>query len=571
MSKATFETLVGFLILLIFSFEASAQLTVNANRNQYAPRDNIALSVESDNPIESVLDTSPLLNEFIILDQKKMTINSYAEGKRSAKVRWNILLRARKSGSVQIPNLSYNQESSEPFTIFIKSSSPTRFLPVSDLPIILDAQLDKDDSYEGALFLYTLNLYSDRPLAEGFQIAPPKLQKGDIQLLEQSPVELITIRNKEYNVIEQRYAVFPSEMGRFIIEGPIFTGSQQDGINTLVRANNLEINVRSRQDFDNATYWLAANSVTINEEWTKAQTMKVGDVIYREISLTAKGIRAADLPNIITQNPEIINIQDSKVSLTDTINKDGIQGTRIERQQIQLLERGELTFPKIDIFWWSTSSDSQQQAVLPKQIMQVMPGVNGESSIEREVAQNAASINKNNDINVIQTNNNWILWALLTLCSISAIGWLYNFIKMKRLRVNREDSFAKDPTINDSAIAETFSSNDSQADLHDNSEFDIAPDEGEQFNAKAELGSFQLLGRACLDNDLSTANRRLIEWGDYYWFEQPVDSIQDIALCANNPSLNVLLAEMQELLDNRQLNEWEGKSLFSLLTNIRST
>ena len=305
MSKATFETLVGFLILFIFSFEASAQLTVNTNRNQYAPSDNIALSVESDNPIDTALDTSPLLAQFIILDQKKMTINSYAEGKRTAKVRWNILLRARKSGSVQIPNLSYNQESSESFNIFIKSSSPTRFLPVSDMPIILDAQLDKDDSYEGALFLYTLNIYSDRPLAEGFQITSPKLQKGDIQLLEQGPVELITIRNKEYNVIEQRYAVFPAEMGRYIIEGPIFTGAQQDGISTLVRANNLEINVRARQDFNNATYWLAAKSVTINEQWTKAQNLKVGDVIYREVSLSAKGSRAADLPANISQNPEI--------------------------------------------------------------------------------------------------------------------------------------------------------------------------------------------------------------------------------------------------------------------------
>ncbi len=570
MSKATFETLVGFLILFIFSFEASAQLTVNTNRNQYAPSDNIALSVESDNPIDTALDTSPLLAQFIILDQKKMTINSYAEGKRTAKVRWNILLRARKSGSVQIPNLSYNQESSESFNIFIKSSSPTRFLPVSDMPIILDAQLDKDDSYEGALFLYTLNIYSDRPLAEGFQITSPKLQKGDIQLLEQGPVELITIRNKEYNVIEQRYAVFPAEMGRYIIEGPIFTGAQQDGISTLVRANNLEINVRARQDFNNATYWLAAKSVTINEQWTKAQNLKVGDVIYREVSLSAKGIRAADLPAIISQNPEIINIQDSKTTLTDTINKDGIQGTRTERQQIQLLERGELTFPKIDIFWWSTTSDSQQQAVIPRQIMQVLPGANGESSIEREIAQNAASINKNNDINVIQTSNNWIIWALLALCSVSAIGWLYNFIKMRRLSEKREESFNQDPTISDSAIAETINHGTNQPHSQDNAEFDIAPDEQKQFNAKAELNSFQLLGRACLDNDLSTANRRLIEWGDYYWFEQPVDSIQDIALCANNPSLNVLLAEMQELLDNRQLNEWEGKSLFSLLTNIRS-
>lgn len=564
MSKATIETLVGFLILFMFSSQLSAQLSVTTNRSQYAPRDNISLNIESSTPSDAALDTTPLLREFVILDQKKMRINSYSEGRRTGVIRWQLLLRARKSGSLTIPSLGYQQDTSEAFSIFIKSSSPTRFLPVSDMPIILDAQVDKDDNYEGASFLYTLNIYSDRPLASGFEISPPKLQKSSVQFLDQSPVQKVSIRNKEFDVIEQRYAIFPNEMGRYVIEGPVFSGAQQDSSSTQVRANNLEINVRPRQDFDNATYWIAAQSLTITETWTKPESLKVGDIIFREVTLTAQGIPAAKLPQIITENPEIINIQDTQVSLTDKINKNGIQGTRTERQQIQLLERGELTFEAIDVFWWNTNSDTQQTAVVNKQILQVVPGANGESSIEREIAQNAPTNDTKTAVNVIQTDVNWLLWGLVGLSVISLIGWLTTLLKNKRNSGRHSEELNAEPTLpNDDLDFEAQTDTPSQPDYSQSSTT--------QFNAKAELSTFQLLGRACLDDDLSTATRRLIDWADQFWYEQPIESLQDIALCANDPSLNMLLAEMQELSENRQLNLWQGKSLFSLLTNIRSS
>ncbi|MFT5707509.1 MAG: hypothetical protein ACI9ES_001804, partial [Oceanospirillaceae bacterium] len=320
-----------------------AQLQVSTNRTQYSPRDNITLKVETTNPIEAPLDTSPLQSQFLILDQKKMIINSYAEGKRSSIVRWEIQLRARKSGYVDIPSLKYNKDSSDKFSVFVKSTSPTRFLPVSDMPVILDAQIDKEFTYENGLILYTLNIYSDQPLAPDFTISPPKLAKSKIQLLEESDLQTVEIRNKTYQVIERRYAIFPTEMGRFVIEGSVFNGAQEDSASLQARANNLQINVRTRQDFDNAKYWLPASNVTIEETWSKNTFLQVGDVITREIKMSVQGIAAANLPQLITQNPEMINVQENKTSLTDKINKQGIQGTRIERQQIQLLERGELT------------------------------------------------------------------------------------------------------------------------------------------------------------------------------------------------------------------------------------
>ncbi|MEH6446524.1 MAG: hypothetical protein V7784_21720 [Oceanospirillaceae bacterium] len=574
MHKPFFETLVGFLILLLIPMQLNAQLQVSTNRTQYSPRDNITLKVETTNPIDAPLDISSLQGQFLILDQKKMIINSYAEGKRSSIVRWEIQLRARKSGYVDIPSLQYNQDISEKFSIFVKSTSPTRFLPVSDMPVILDAQIEKEFAYENGLILYTLNIYSDQPLASGFTISPPKLAKSKIQLLEESEVQTVEIRNKTYQVIERRYAIFPTEMGRFIIEGSVFDGAQEDSLSMQARANNLEINVRTRQDFDNAQYWLPASSVTITETWTKNTSLQVGDVISREIKMSVQGIAAVNLPQIITQNPEIINIQENQISLTDKINKQGIQGTRIERQQIQLLERGELTFPAIQIYWWDVKQDSQQIASISKQILQVLPDQNGVASIEREIAQNQAEASKEGAINVIQTDVNWLLWALITLSVLSSLGWAFNLRKIKRLKERATENSEHHDTLDDdlSIPGVNHDLHASETQQHQSkSAIAPAPPEQPQFNAKAELNTFQALGRSCINNDLLTAERHLLEWSNHFWFEQHIQSIAEVAQCANSSSLNVLLAEMQELLEAQQNEQWQGKSLFTLLTSIRAS
>jgi hypothetical protein len=550
MPKPFFRTLVEFLILFTFSVQVFAQLTVSANRTQYSPKDSILLKVESSNPSESILDTSPLQSQFLILDQKKMMINSYAEGKRSSVARWELQLRAKKSGYIDIPVLNHNQESSEQFSVFIKSSSRTRFLPVSDQPIILDAQLNSDDNYEGALFLYTLNIYSDLPFADGFQISPPKIAQANVQFLDQSEIQNVEIRNKQYSVLEQRYAIYPAEMGRYVIEGPVFNGAQEGLSQIQVRANNLEINVRARQDFENANYWLPANNITIKESWKKSNTLRVGDTVVREVTLSAQGIPSANLPSLISTNSEIVNVKETSVALTDTINKQGIQGTRTETQYIQLLERGEVTFPEIQIFWWNTVLDSQEQAVINKQILQVLAGANGESSIEREVAQNKLPNNTDAPIRVIETDINWLLWAMIGLTLITSLGWIYNLKKMKNIREGQLENFETQPANN--SVTDTTETQPINS-----------------FDAKAELDTFQLLGRACFSNDLPTSERLLIDWGKQFWYEQDIRNIEDVSYAANDLALNISLTEMQDLLAMHNTDTWDGKELFNQLTDIR--
>ncbi len=559
MSQRFLTTLVGLLIFFCLIQPVSAQLSISTNRSQFSPQDNIILEVETTNPNKNDLDISPLHSQFLIINQKKIMINSYAEGKRSSIVRWEILLRARRSGYVDIPSLSYNKEASNKLSIFIKSSNRTRFLPISDMPIILDAQLDSDDNYEGALFLYTLNIYSDRPLNPDYQISKPKLANGEVRLLEQSETKKIEIRGKEYNVIEQHYAIFPREMGRYIIEGPIFNGSQHESNNIQVRANNLEINVRTRRDFENKEYWLPAKNVSMEEQWQKTETLKVGDIIYREVTIKVQGIFAKNLPTLITSNPEIIDIKETKVTLTNQISKQGVQGIRTERQKIQLLERGEITVPRIRIYWWDTNTDSQRSSSIDKKILQVMPGANGESSIEREMAQNKSPTLKPQDIITVSTQTPWLIWSLALFALIATLGWIFNLRKMKNIREQQQEGF-------EIVTKQPLSPDPEQ----NNSSTQILSNTSKSFNAKAELNTFQILGRACIKNDLISTQSRLLEWANQFWYEQKFNEIQEIASAANDPLLSELLTEMQDLLDSYNTSQWQGKATFNRLTVIRA-
>lgn len=556
-----FKTIAVFLLLSTLSGPLFAKLTVSANRSQYAPSDNISLKVETSNPAEKALDLSPLQASFILLDQKKMLINSYSEGKRTSTARWELQLRARKSGYLEVPSLVHNNESSDAFSLFIKSANRTRFLPVSDLPVILDAQLNTDDSYEKALFIYTLNLYSDRPLAANYSLSPPKINKANLVFLDSSEIQKIDIRGKEYHVQERRYAIFPTEMGRYVIEGPVFNGAQQGANHIQARANNLEINVRAREDFDNAKYWLPATRVTLTEKWQKKDKSMVGDIIERIITLQVQGMAAADIPDLPITTPEIVKLMSSDSVLSDKIDRNGILGTKIIKQKMQLLERGELTFDRLAVHWWDTQQDRPKTTNLSRHIMNVMSGPNGESSIEREVAQNKGINQKDGDITIIETDSSLLLWALVVLSIITSGGWLFNLRKIKRIKDSQAEAFhnnlAKQQQPTDPAITDT----QPVAELRELS--------NKSFNAKAELNTFQILGRSCLKDDLISTHRRLLEWANQYWYEQKLQSIAEIATIAENEKLTQTLTQMQYLLDTHDASNWQGESLFLLLKEIR--
>ncbi|NQZ33892.1 MAG: BatD family protein [Oceanospirillaceae bacterium] len=556
-----FKTIAAFLLFFTLPAQVMAQLTVSANRSQYAPGDNIILKVETSNPADKALDLSPLQTAFILLDQKKMMINSYSEGKRTSTARWELQLRARKSGYLEVPSLVHNNETSEPFSLFIKSSSRARFLPVSNLPVILDAQLSTDDSYEKALFLYTLNLYSDRPLAANYSLSPPKINKANVVFLDSTEVQKIDIRGKEYDVQERRYAIFPTEMGRFVIEGPVFNGAQQGSNQILARANNLEINVRARQDFDNTNDWLPATQVTLTNTWHKTPKLMVGDIIEREITLQIQGMAAADIPDIKIAIPEIVKLLSSDSSLSDKIDKNGILGSKVIKQKMQLLERGELTFDALTVHWWDTNDDRSKIKKIDQLILNVMSGPNGESSIEREVAQNLGVDKHNADITIIKTDSSLLLWALVALTVLSSGGWLFNLRKIKRIKDSQAEAFHDNlAKAHQSPPAETDKSRSKQI---------LKAASGKSFNAKAELNTFQTLGRSCAKDDLISTHRRLLEWANQYWYEQKLQSIDEISVIAENDTLSQVLSQMQHLLDTHDVSSWQGDALFEALTQIR--
>ena len=268
-----------------------------------------------------------------------------------------------------------------------------------------------------------------------------------------------------------------------------------------------------------------------------------------------QGITAAEMPEIKISSPEIVKILSSKVTLSDSIDEKGIRGTKTIRQKIQLLERGELTFDKIAIYWWDTDQDSQKVATIDKNILNVFPGPNGESSIEREVAQNKAAQSTNENIIIIETESSWLIWALIALSAMTSLGWLFNLRKVRRIK---------------DAQAEAFHQNIADKNRKPgNATTGSTTLDNENFNAKAELNTFQTLGRACLQNDLISANRRLLEWANYYWYQQPLESIGDIVTLANNDALAALLKDMQHCLDTHDVAQWQGKSLFELLTQLR--
>jgi hypothetical protein len=73
----------------------------------------------------------------------------------------------------------------------------------------------------------------------------------------------------------------------------------------------------------------------------------------------------------------------------------------------------------------------------------------------------------------------------------------------------------------------------------------------------------------CLKDDLLSVNRRLLEWANQYWYQQDFKELSDIAMIADNQKLTQVLSDMQVLLDNHDVAQWQGEELYNLFSAIR--
>ncbi|WP_432695791.1 BatD family protein [Marinobacterium sp. YM272] len=526
--------LLAALLLLGAATTAFAEAQATLDRTQITALDNLTLTVEVDDQVDNRPDFSPLHRDFRILGSKRTLIASHSSAGREVRTRWQITLRPRSTGSLQIPGLTLADQVTQPIAIQVSEVSPA-LAGQPGASTFFDNSLDSRDVYVNGQLLYTARLYHRDPLPTNARFISPVAGSSEVHELGERQQYSGEFRGSSYRITEQQYAIFPNETGPLIIDGPrlqLPRTAERDLIE--LQGETLEVEVLEPAHRSARGIWLPAQNLTLEESWSPPEDLRPGDRFTRELTLTVTGLPAASLPQLAITDSDDSYIEVQNVSLTESSSQFGLVSTRRETVVIEPLGSGDFTLPAIDLNWWDVTLDRGRHAALPARRFHVQapPLVNTTPA----TSENGSAIQ-------LQSSHFYLLIALLTTLSLtSSLGWLYTWSKLRQYRADNSAEEMEEEIRRQRKLL--------------------------QANDRAERNTFQALAIACHQNNAALARTRLTEWAQNFWPERNIDSLDDICDAARNQTLDFLVLDLEQQLHD-DLNLWQGDLLMQAIDSLR--
>lgn len=522
--------------LLICSLPVWADVRVTLDRYTLTAADVLRLQLEATDQIEQPPDLTPLESDFRILSSRKVIISSHSSASRAVRTRWELQLRPRTTGVIRIPPLRLGEQLSQPLEVRVSGTlNPQR----NEHGWFMDSLISQDQVYAHAQLLYTARVFHSTPLPESARFAPPQLAQARILPLTELRRYDTDRGGEPWQITEQTFAIFPANEGlqtllgaRLILdETPEQSGSEP----SLIQPESFEIEVLPPAHQNRRGYWLPAERLEIEERPPLAERLQPGESFVRELRLTALGLPAEALPPLTVAETDAAFIRTEDVSLTETPSPQGLISTRTERIRIEPLGEGELSLPAVDIHWWNTLSDRGQILTLPARTLTVsspsLPPAPGD-----QPAKAAAPSLRAGD------HTRLLIMGLGLLSLVSSLGWLYSWHQLRQMRSRHR------------AVSQEMQAAQAEQ-LH-------------RSHQQAERNTFQALAIACQQNDAVSAQQRLVDWGQHFWSDRPINSLSTLCEAANSPTLDFLILDLEHHLRHEPAL-WQGDLLLEALDTLR--
>lgn len=365
--------LTGLLLCIALPLHA-ANLSASVDRQELSSDETLTLTVSLD---EQVLfgepDFSSLEKDFEILGRNRQSGFSYNNGTSESYTQWLLTLSPKKTGLLIIPSFSFKGEVSDAFEIKVAKPSASS---QSNSQIFTETKLEKSSVYVQEQALLTLRLLTAVPLSN-FEMTPLSIPDARVIKISDHQYQK-QINGRDYIVVETQFAIFPENSGELTIPALRYTGIARldyDSKRIALETEQQMLSVKPRPAEALNTTWLPTQAVSLSDNWARDKpTMTVGEPVTRSITLSARGLTAAQLPPLVIEQNENFKIYRDQAQLEDETNAQGVTGHRMESMAIVPNQSGPLTFPEIRVQWWDTVNERLETAVLPSETFQVLPG-----------------------------------------------------------------------------------------------------------------------------------------------------------------------------------------------------
>lgn len=565
------------LLATALSLPASAAINAWLDHNQIGPNDTVQLTLQHDGQTNAQPDLAPLKQDFDVLGTSTSTNVQIVNGKMSAQTQLNLSLSPKHGGTLRIPALQWDGQSSPPLSLTVSAKAPaggantgTGNAAAGNVAhIFLNATTDQKQPYVQAAVTLTVRLYVDQPLYQ----ASLELQPSNDVLIQQvgQDSRSSAIRNgHNYQVIERKYLLFPQHSGRIRLDGPVLHAQVADAnsnspfgsdpffsnffgqnplagmVNAtkpiLVRSDPIVLDVRPRPTSGTGHGWLPAQKVTLQETWQpNGGAIHAGDPITRHLHLSAQGLTASQLPDlsVIMPLPAGIRAYPDQPKLDTGVQGDGVIGTRDQDIALIAARSGRYTIPAMHLYWWDTIHNLQREINLPARTIDVLPDSQGIAAATGPNSGSTGSPPPTTEepaapVGTAAGNPTSDRWPWISLAL--AVLWLATLAAWWHSARHR-------PAGSQQTAAATAAS--------------PGPAAGEARKA---------FRKACRENSPQAARKHLLDWARAAWPQEPPHGLRALAARLDDAELGTLLDQLDRACYAG--GAWQGDALLKGLESL---
>lgn len=526
---------------VVFSINAFAvDVDVSVDRSQLTINESFKLTFSASESPDDDPDFTPLEENFQILNQRKSSQSSWVNGQSTKRISWVLDMMAKRAGSLQIPVISFGDDSSRALQINVMASAVKDNISVDD-EIYLQVSAVPSEVYVQAQILYTIRLFQRVQISQA-SLSEPEPDNAIIEKIGKDKQYNTKIDGVNYLVFERKYAIFPQESGQLVIPAveltaQVVTAGQSSRYGSIfnaqrsrtkrVRSKAITVDVLPALDRFNGQHWLAAENVHLQQTWSNSDlTVIVGEPLTRTLSLVAKGVTASQLPDLVSvsESTNVTMYPDQPV-LKNQPGAAGVTALREQKVAIIPATAGEYQLPAIEIPWFNTSTGLMEIALIPEVTITAIAkeGVKPNAPVATESPEKLADQVESQD-KAVPPNTEYNYWKWLSI--IVTIGWLFTLVWMLRKRC------IKSPSVQSAT--------------------------DEQLPLKKVIKKLQA---ACKANNPKQVKQALMQWGELQYNTHDLEVIATYCGAA----LQTEIKKLNECLYARIDGDWKGHALVELV------
>jgi hypothetical protein len=525
----TRHPLLGILLLLLSIPPAQAQ-SVRAllDRNEIFLGETVLLTIEVDSEVRSdTPDVGQLTRDFEILDSRRSQRIEVIDNRRREQQQWLFELAPKRVGDLTIPALSIGPRLNTPELNLTVLPEPDD-QPISDL-VFIEVAAEPRDPYVHSQVRYSERIFLATGLRDNALSRDAPIEGAVVQPLGDFREYVAQRDGRNYRVYERSFALLPERSGELVLPGLALRGRVADNRNSLSRGRLIEARsepvtliVRPQPNDYSGAHWLPSPELHLTEDWS-TEEFRVGEPITRTLRLSARGLDAAQLPDLAVPDLDWARVYPDQPETETRHDGSWLQSRWEQRQALVPNAAGEFELPALRLVWWDTAADRERVAELPARTVTVLPTATAAEPLPPIIAPPPEPQAAPAPV-VVETGAAgfwpWLSAALLGVWVLTLLGWW-------RERRRRSPPAHPAETLPRARTARTA------------------------------------LRDACRNGDRQAAAHALLDWARAEWPDSPPTSLG--ALAARLPRARPVILDLDRALYAADAANWRGEELWRVV------